>query len=113
MTDAMNGRESQAFILGGIASDLSSRLVIGHVPRSPGRLDRPIQVLDPLPGSPGGHCAVSVARILEQSYPSCFQDGLEEVRASGVVLLVFVDTHVADLELSGESRVDVQRFLDV
>jgi len=113
MSDTMDSGESESVVYGCVTRHLCSGLVVGHVPRRPRRLDLPIQVLDPLSGAPGGYCAIGVSRVLQQSDASFFEDRLEEVRASGVVLIVFVNAIVANLELTGERGIDVESFLDV
>lgn len=113
MSDAMDSGESESVVYGCVTRHLCSGLIVCHVPRRPRRLYLPIQVLDPLSGAPGGYCAIRVSRVLQQSDASFFEDRLQEVRASGVVLLIFVDAIVADLELTSERCIDVESFLDV
>lgn len=113
MTHSMDRNKGESILLRYVSSDLSACVSIVSEPRSPLLFHLPVKVLDPLARTPGGHCAISVTRLLEQAHTGCLQDRLQEERATGVMLLLPVDVIVAYVEFAAPAGVYVQSRFDV
>lgn len=60
MSDSVDSGEVKAIVSSDLSSHLAVSVVVGGLPCL-----RPVQVVDPLPGSPAGHSAVSVSAVEE------------------------------------------------
>lgn len=113
MSYSMYSHKGETILLGDVASHLCASLLIADEPGPPLLSHLPFQVLDPLARTPCGHCPVRVTRLLEQPNARLLQDGLEEEGATGVMLVVLVDGHVAHVEFAAPAGVHVECLLDI